>query len=121
MEINDSFWFGFWITLLVISTVCSLIGHRIGKNKRIGSNMGAILGFFFGVIGLIIIACSKEEQDVDSYYHDLEIEKSYEKLNEEKLKKISAVDELKKWHDLKVAGAITEKEFEEKKKELIKS
>ncbi|NDC40625.1 MAG: SHOCT domain-containing protein [Chitinophagia bacterium] len=49
---------------------------------------------------------------------DNQIASSYAQIHSEKDR--DKADELKKWHDLKIAGAITDEEFEQKKKIILK-
>jgi len=41
-----------------------LASYFIGKTSEIGATKGAILGFLFGVFGLIIVLCSRDKEIV---------------------------------------------------------
>jgi len=80
------------------------------------------LGLLLGVIGLIIVAVSPrvDNEWQQDYEANKGIADSYARINEETVKKATAADELKKWYDLKEAGAITDAEYESKKSNIMK-
>ncbi len=49
--------FGIILGRIVLIIVCGVIG----KNRKMGAGLGALLGFLLGVIGLIIVACSSKK------------------------------------------------------------
>ena len=46
---------------LVLIAVMATIGGLIGNKKTMGPIAGAALGFFLGLIGIIIILCTKDK------------------------------------------------------------
>lgn len=38
------------------------LGYKMGEKKKMGSTVGAVLGFLLGLIGLVIIYFSKDEE-----------------------------------------------------------
>ncbi len=103
---------------LIYSVIFSVIGYNMGKRKTIGSTGGALLGFFLGLIGVLIVACYPNdfENEMSDLEYDAQIAKSYSNINEP----VSSPDDLIKWFELKEKGAITEEEFEVQKKKLLK-
>ncbi|PZF73570.1 SHOCT domain-containing protein [Taibaiella soli] len=68
------------------------------------------------------------KSDYQNWQNNLELDRqiasSYAQLESQKNKKVGDVtkddaDELKKWHELKVAGAITDEEFEKQKNRIL--
>ena len=55
---------------LVIGALCALWGYNVGKNRKIGSTAGALLGFFLGLIGIIIVYCSSRVYTEPPIYTD---------------------------------------------------
>ncbi len=105
---------------LIVWILFGVGGYHMGKEKTIGPEGGAALGLILGLLGIIIILCLPARKDVynkDAY--DQEIQRSYEKMNEPAVKTTASADELQKWYDLKEKGAITEEEFQQKKRELL--
>ncbi len=106
--------------IVLVWILCAFLGMAMGKERNIGAAGGFVLGLLLGFIGLIIVAFSPK---ITSSFEDLQqdylIADSYKKIQEEQIAKSTAADELKKWHDLKQSGAISEEEFEEKKKKIL--
>jgi hypothetical protein len=50
------------VALIVVAVICAFIGEAIGKRKG-RRDLGGILGFFLGVIGLLIIACMSKTKE----------------------------------------------------------
>ena len=91
---------------LICSFLCGIICSIMGEHKKWGQVTCGLLGFLLGIIGLLIVAVS------DSIKEPLTIAP----VNPSKLSK---VEELEKWFDLKEKGVITEAEFTAKKNSLI--
>lgn len=89
--------FIFWIILFELVT--GTIGWSIGESINKGG-LGFILGFIFSVFGIIMILCIKGDEKRKGEFS------KYEKL--EKLQR------------LKEKGIITESQFEEERKILLK-
>lgn len=102
---------------LLISVICAIIGYSMGRDRRIGAGGGLIVGLLLGIIGLVVVGLSpKEDKDWQQNYElDKTISDSYANLKD----RANPAEELKKWHDLLVSGAITEDEFKEKKKSIL--
>lgn len=47
-----------FVIYIIIGGLFALWGYNVGKGRRIGSTAGALLGFFLGFIGMIIVYCS---------------------------------------------------------------
>jgi len=111
------------LVILLLWGLFAALGYNLGKERTIGAIGGLVLGLLLGLIGVIIVLFfSKVETEIN---HDLIIQESYHNQRREfqhtnHEAKITAVDQLKKWHELFELGAITKEEFEIKKKELIK-
>lgn len=99
MEGGDAL-FIFWASLfaLIFGVACK----KIGDDK--GINNGFFIGWFLGIIGLIIISVMKGNT---------------EKIDNNKVN-IDKYESLAKLQKLKEAGAITEVEFEIEKQKLLK-
>lgn len=81
------------VVWLICAICCSIIARKKGR-----SAVGWFFcGFFFGLIGLIIVCC----------------------LSSIKPNVAPAADEILKFKQLLDAGVITQEEFEQKKKELL--
>lgn len=104
------------LLLLFVWILCGIGGYHMGKNKKMGSGTGLLLGLLLGLIGLIIIAFSADEDNFED--HDYIIAQSYQKSEE--VTHLHAADELQKWHDLKEKGAISAEEFEVRKNNILK-
>lgn len=98
--------------IILTCVICAVAGYHFGNQRTIGGGAGLLLGLFLGIIGLVIVLVSPRS---DTEY-DMEIQRSYDNIEEEKK---TAADQLMKWHELKEKGAITNEEFEEKKKQLL--
>lgn len=85
--------------VLIVAAGLGLIPANIAKNK--GHNFG--LWWFYG--WMLFIVAIIHVQFIEDYNNPQN--------------KISVAEELKKYHELFVAGAISESEFEQKKKELL--
>ena len=73
--------------------------------KKKGYKGGFLWGFFLGFIGLIIVAC----------YPDLNAQTNIVQSPQQ-----SSADELMKYKELLDSGAITQAEYESKKKQILK-
>jgi hypothetical protein len=105
---------------LIIWILFGVGGYHMGKEKSVGAEGGAALGLLLGLLGIIIILCLPARKDVyDKDAYDQEIERSYQKINESSAEKVATADELHKWFELKQKGAITDEEFQLKKREIM--
>ena len=87
-----------WIILgLVIGIVCGVICRKQAPQKGYSENAFFCLGFFLGVIGLIIALVLPSKQS----------------------ESISNADAILKYKQLLDQGVITQEEFEAKKRELL--
>jgi hypothetical protein len=79
------------IFIFLLSVVCCPIwGYKAGAQRTIGSIGGMVLGFFFNLLGILIVYCTKkvEKKQPDNF--------------------IDRADELQKYKQLLDSGAITE-------------
>lgn len=90
--------FIFWVILLELVT--GTIGWSIGESTNKGG-LGFILGFLFSVFGIIMILCIRGD--------------------EKRKGEFSKYEKLEKLQMLKEKGVITESQFEEERKILLKS
>lgn len=81
----------------IYALVFAFIGASIGIKK--GINSGFWWGYFLGIIGIIIICLLPDEN--------------------QNIKNIDIADQIKKYKELLDSGAITQEEFEVKKKQLL--
>lgn len=96
--IVNSVWLLIWAILtLVFGCICK----KIGLSK--GIDYGFILGWFLGIIGLIIICVLPEETN-----NNIKLESNSNKY-----------DDLERLQKLKECGAITEEEFKSEKLKLL--
>ena len=89
----------YFLGWLVVSMICGGITNGININK--GYDGGFAWGFFLGVIGIIVVACRPEKNSGTNSA------------------KITEADEIKKYKELLDSGAITQEEFDAKKKQLL--
>lgn len=104
LGIEGEEWFWFWAAVwtIVFSGLCK----RVGNSKGIYD--GFMIGWFFGIIGLIVMAVSPSE--VPTAANNVNNANKYDKYESfEKLQK------------LKDNGTITEMEFEEEKAKILNS
>lgn len=52
--------FGYFLLGIVLATVCGAITEQIAKSKE-NKSFGFGLGFFLGIIGIIIMICRKDD------------------------------------------------------------
>jgi hypothetical protein len=107
--------------------MCAIAASVIGEKKEMGANMAFLLGILLGLIGLLIVAMGADKssgsvrEKNDQSNNQIDELKSPTNIHKNRKDNESGIaDELKKWHDLKILGAITEIEFEEKKRQLLK-
>ena len=94
--------------VLIWEVIWGAICQAVGKQKNIN---GFWWGFFLGIIGLIVVLCTKEKKDIN------EINVTTNNSNETQTDKYEQLEKLSK---LKESGAISEEEFESEKKKLLK-
>ena len=96
------------VCILFWAVIWGIICQAIGNSKNIN---GFWWGFFLGFIGLIVVLCSNETQDIT------EINVSSNNSNENRIDKYEQLEKLAR---LKETGALSEDEFENEKKKLLK-
>ena len=90
-----------WLLLWSIYTlVFAIVSKKIGESK--GLDYGFLVGWFLGIIGLIII-CVLPNENTNNV-----------------VRNSNKYEDLEKLHKLKEQGVITEKEFENEKNKLLK-
>ena len=85
-------WFGF-----------AAWGYYAGAKRTIGSTAGLLLGLVLGLIGILIVYCTRKIEDQQFY----------------SFPPMSAADELQKYKQLLDSGAITEAEYNYKKSQIL--
>jgi len=110
-------WFGFGMTLLLIShTIISLIAAGIGKGRKIGFITAFFVSFLTSiVVGFIIVFNSPKLKDEEYKLKMLELTGSNNKAS------ASVADELLKLNELRKEGIITEEEFAVQKSKVLNS
>lgn len=95
--------FGIKIILFIIIIGISIIFGRITEsmNKEKGYDTGFAWGFWLWVIGIIVVACRPERNNGNNSM------------------RITEADEIAKYKELLDSGAITEEEYEVKKKQIL--
>ncbi len=53
---------GFFLFCLIIWIICGFIGMKLGEERSIGKGGGALLGFFLGIFGVLILICMQKSQ-----------------------------------------------------------
>lgn len=86
---------------LIAFVICGLIAKGIGKKKGYGSVLSFCSGFFLTILGIVIMAVVPDKSG--------------------KEKAATSADALLKYKQLLDAGAISQDEFDAKKKELMAS
>ncbi len=51
-----------YMVYLIVWLLMGFLGYKMGEKKKMGSTVGAVLGFLLGLIGLVIIYFSKDEE-----------------------------------------------------------
>ena len=85
------------LLFLVLAVVFGCLGSGIGKSKGYSGSLCFVAGLFLGIIGLIVVLL----------------------LPNKKLKTNVSAEDLLNYKKLLDSGAITQEEFDAKKKELI--
>jgi hypothetical protein len=74
-------------TLFILGIIAGIVfairESSEGKKREIGETTGGLLGFFLGLIGLIIVLCSRrlpEEQEVEYYQEPLSVPEEIKSL-----------------------------------------
>lgn len=93
--------------VLIWAVIWGVICQAIGKSKNIN---GFWWGFWLGLIGLIVVLCSKGQPDINTI--DVSSNYSSEQNN-------NKFEQIEKLSNLKNSGVITEEEFEKEKKRLL--
>ena len=86
------------LILLGIVIACALIAKGIGEKKGYGAALSFCAGLFLGPLGIIIMGIVPDKGSQNT---------------------ISSADALMKYKELLDAGAISQEEFDMKKKELL--
>lgn len=97
------------IIIVAIGLLWSYLGRYVGLKK--GINSGYIWGYCLGFIGLVIVCILPSENN--------NINNNIFNNRNTNLVNVSVTDEIKKYKELLDAGAITEEEYNIKKKELL--
>lgn len=95
---------GFFILVIFFGVIFGVICMSVGENREIGKTAGFWLGFFLGLIGLIIVLCSSRVDQRPYLPHHFGD---------------PVPDQLKKYKDLLDSGAITEHEYNIQKNRLL--
>ncbi len=88
--------------LMIYGLIWAYLSRYIGLKKNIYS--GYIWGYFLGIIGFIVICALPGEKEIVN----------------ESTQLLSNIEQIKKYKELLDIGAITEEEYNDKKKELLK-
>lgn len=87
------------VLLIVLWVVSGFIAKGIGEKKGYGAGLSFCAGFFLFILGIIIMAVLPDKSG--------------------KEKAVTSADALLKYKELLDAGAISQEEFDAKKKELL--
>jgi hypothetical protein len=95
------------VTLLFFGLiiVCPIWGYRAGAKRSIGAVGGLFLGLFLGLLGILIIYCTRRVDQKPLY----------------NFPGSSPADELQKYKQLFDSGAITEAEYVAQKTKILNS
>lgn len=91
------------IVIIFIAAFAHISGS-IGKDKRIGYRNAFWIGFLLPIVGLIVALASPREIE---YFAEEEHP--------------DTIEQVRRLHELKQSGALTDTEFEEQKKKLLNS
>lgn len=101
-----------FIIIPAISVYFGVLTEILAKSK--GINSGFWYGFFFWIIGFILVICMKDKTlNNSNNFENVEQEKSITETFKEK------IVELEKLHELKVKGVISESLFDFNKSEIL--
>lgn len=89
------------VLLIALWVVSGFIAKGIGEKKGYGAGLSFCAGFFLFILGIIIMAVLPDKNG--------------------KEKEVTSADALLKYKELLDAGAISQEEFDVKKKELLAS
>lgn len=89
------------ILAIVLWVISGFIAKGIGEKKGYGAGLSFYAGFFLFILGIIIMAVVPDKNG--------------------KEKEVTSADALLKYKELLDAGAISQEEFDVKKKELLAS
>lgn len=89
------------VLLIALWVVSGFIAKGIGEKKGYGAGLSFCAGFFLFILGIIIMAVLPDKSG--------------------KEKAVTSADALLKYKELLDAGAISQEEFDAKKKELLAS
>ena len=87
---------------LIIGIICCIVAVNFGKKKGYSSTLCGLLGFFLGIIGLIIVLVLPSK-------------------NQTMLQNYESAETLQRYKNLLDEGAITQEEYDRKKTEILNS
>lgn len=102
------------IILLISAIFWGIICWLIGRQKGIS---GFWWGFFLGIIGVIVVACSKDKTVKNDISCMTNME--YEDLSSDNNTSFDKYASIEKLNELKKSGAITEEEFNNEKSKIL--
>lgn len=101
------------VVFLVPAVLCGLISRAISKSR--GMDGGFWWGFFLLVIGIIVVAVRPNDKSSAQVTEPIKVNRRTDNHSNS-----AEIETIKKYKELLDCGIITQEEFDEKKKKLLR-
>ncbi len=105
------------VLYLIVGIICAFVCASMAKSKNRESGLWGVLGFFFGIFAVLILALL-DRREPGAGMSAVSGQPAYP-ATQPALQPASTADEIAKWKALLDEGAISEDEFAAKKRELL--
>lgn len=102
----------YWVIILIYCIIFAFACSYLAKEKGGNPTSWAFIGFFTGIIGLLMIGFTPKKEKEDDLQSDVISKKIKENIKADN----SENDELEMLLELKETGVITEEEFNKKRR-----